>query len=157
MIELKVQVNTGFRMAMVYFKDSYKFMNLPIRLLPKSFDFHNELQKGFFPHYLNTRDNLNFTSDHLPDMKYFGVEEMGEDERKRFTNWYQLESCKFLNDSKLIYDLRSEMVKYCYDDCFVLASAFSRFNESMISELKSSGVVGIVEHDYTILADFIKW
>ena len=48
MIELKVQVNTGFRMAMVYFKDSYKFINLPLRLLPKSFDFHNELQKGFF-------------------------------------------------------------------------------------------------------------
>ena len=94
-------------------------------------------------------------SDHLPDMKYFGVEEIGEDEQKRFTNWYQLESCKFLNDSKLIYDLRSEMVKYCYDDCFVLASAFSRFNELMIRELKSSGVVGIVEHDYTILADFI--
>ena len=155
MIELKVQVNTGFRMAMVYFKDSYKFINLPLRLSPKSFDFHNELQKGFFPHYLNTRDNLNFMSDHLPDMKYFGVEEMGEDERNCFVNWYQLESCKFLNDFKLIYDLRSEMVKYCYDDCFVLASAFSHFNELMIRELKSSGVVGIVEHDYTILADFI--
>ena len=48
MIELKIQVNTGFRMAMVYFKDSYKFINLPLRLLPKSFDFHNELQEGFF-------------------------------------------------------------------------------------------------------------
>ena len=30
MIELKIQVNTGFRMAMVYFKDSYKFINLPL-------------------------------------------------------------------------------------------------------------------------------
>ena len=48
MFELKVQVNTGFQMSMVYFKDSYKFMNLPLRLLPKSFNFHNELQKGFF-------------------------------------------------------------------------------------------------------------
>ena len=155
MIELKVQVNTGFRLAMVYFKDSYKFINLPLHLLPKSFDFHNELQKGFFPHYLNTRDNLNFTSNHLPDMKYFGVEEMSEYERKRFTNWYQSESLKYLNDPKMIYDLQGEMVKYCYDDCFVLASAFSGFNKSMIRELKSSGVVGIVEHDYTILADFI--
>ena len=105
MIELKVQVNTGFRMAMVYFKDSYKFINLPLCLLPKSFDFHNELQKGFFPHYLTTRDNLNFTSNHLPNMKYFGVEEMGEDERKRFANWYQSESLKYLNDPKMIYDL----------------------------------------------------
>ena len=44
MIELKIQVNTGFRMSAVYFKDSYKFINLPLRLLPKSFG----LQKGFF-------------------------------------------------------------------------------------------------------------
>ena len=30
------------------FKDSYKFVNLPLRAMPKSFGFHNELQKGFF-------------------------------------------------------------------------------------------------------------
>ena len=29
MIELKIQVNTGFRMTMVYFKDSSKFINFP--------------------------------------------------------------------------------------------------------------------------------
>ena len=39
MLELKIQVNTGFRMAMIYFKVSYKFMNLPLHLLPKSFNF----------------------------------------------------------------------------------------------------------------------
>ena len=48
MIELKIQVNTGFRMSAIYFKDSYKFINLPLRLLPKSFGFSNDLQKGVF-------------------------------------------------------------------------------------------------------------
>ena len=48
MIELKIQVNTRFQMAMVFFKDSYKFINLPLCSLPKSFGFQNELQKGFF-------------------------------------------------------------------------------------------------------------
>ena len=48
MIELKIQVNTGFRMSAIYFKDSYKFINLPLRLLPKSFDFSNDLRKGCF-------------------------------------------------------------------------------------------------------------
>ena len=47
------------------------------------------------------------------------------------------------------------MIKYCYDDCLVLASAFSRFNESMIKELKRSGVDDIVDHDFTIIADFM--
>ena len=55
----------------------------------------------------------------------------------------------------MLYDLHCEMLKYCYDDCFVLAAGFSKFNESMIMELKSAGVKGIIDHDYTILADFI--
>ena len=155
MLELKIQVNTGFRMAMIYFKDSYKFMNLPLRLLPKSFNFQNELQKGFFPHYLNTKDNLHFKSSTMPIKEHFGVYEIGEEERIRFMCWYDSECARFQNDPNLIYDLREEMIKYCYDDCFILASAFSRFNESMIKELRSSGVLGIVEHDYMILADYI--
>ena len=81
MLKLKIQVNTGFRMAMIYFKDSYKFMNLPLRLLPKSFNFQNELQKGFFLHYLNTKDNLHFKSSAMPIKEHFGINEMGEEER----------------------------------------------------------------------------
>ena len=54
----------------------------------------------------------------------------------------------------MLYNLRREMLKYCYDDCLVLATAFSKFNELMIMELKSTGIKGIIDHDYTILADF---
>ena len=154
MIELKVQVNTGFRLAMVYFKDSHKFINLPLRALPKSFNFHNELQKGFFPHNLNTKKNMSYCSNDLPSIEHFGVDEMGKEERERFLKWYEEESVR-MKEQGLSYDLRKEMIKYCYDDCFVLASAFSRFNESMIKELKDSGVKDIIKHDFTILADFI--
>ena len=48
MIELRIQIHTKFRLSTVYFKDSFKFMNLLLKLLPKSFGFYNELQKGFF-------------------------------------------------------------------------------------------------------------
>ena len=48
MIELRIQIHTGFRMSSIFFKDYFKFINLPLRLLPKSFGFHNELQKGSF-------------------------------------------------------------------------------------------------------------
>ena len=51
MIELRIQVNTGSRLSSIYFKDSYKFINLPLCLLPKLFGFHNDLQKGFFHTY----------------------------------------------------------------------------------------------------------
>ena len=51
MIEFRIQVHTGSRLSLINFKDSYKFINLPLHLLPKSFGFHNDLQKGFFPMY----------------------------------------------------------------------------------------------------------
>ena len=79
---------------------------------------------------------------------------MNEDEKKRFMNWHSAKEGR-LREAGLEYDLRGEMVKYCYDDCFVLASAFSQFNQSMICELKSSGIDDIIDHDFTILADFI--
>ena len=70
MIELRIQIHTGFRLSTIYFKDSYKFINLPLQLLPKSFGFHNELQKGFFPHVLNTKSNINYKSNELPPIKF---------------------------------------------------------------------------------------
>ena len=80
---------------------------------------------------------------------------MDVEECNRFLSWYNEEQLKYNSDNGMLYDLRREMLKYCYDDCFVLATAFSKFNESIIMELKSTGVKGIIDHDYTILADFI--
>ena len=47
------------------------------------------------------------------------------------------------------------MKKYCYDDWHILATAFARFNGSMINGLLRDDVKDIVPHQYTILADFI--
>ena len=77
------------------------------------------------------------------------------EECNRFLSWYNEERLKYDSNNGMVYDLCREMLKYCYDDCLVLATAFSKFNESMIMELKSTGVKGIIDHDYTILADFI--
>ena len=79
---------------------------------------------------------------------------MNADEKERFMNWHSAEEGR-LREAGLEYDLRGEMVKYCYDDCFVLASAFSQFNQSMMFELKSSGIDDIIDHDFMILANFI--
>ena len=154
MIELRIQIHTGFRLSSVFFKDSYKFINLPLRLLPISFGFNNELQKGFFPHLLNTLSNMNYTSHTLPELKYFGIDQMNEDEKRRLMQWYNDENQKLILPGE-VYDLRNEMKKYCYDDCYVLSTTFSHFNESMMNELLRSNVKDIVPHQFTILADFV--
>ena len=68
--------------------------------------------------------------------------------------WYNDENQKLIISGE-VYDLRNEMKKYCYDDCYVLSTAFSCFNESMMNELLRSNVKDIVPHQFTILADFV--
>ena len=97
---------------------------------------------------------MNYVSDGLPNIKEFGVEEMCNKEMSRFLKWYENENMRLMDNGEK-YDLRKLMKRYCYDDRYVLANAFGRFNESMISELLKSNVKDIVPHQYMILADFI--
>ena len=99
-------------------------------------------------------ENLEYESPTLPDLKYFEIDEMNEQDRVRCLSWYQEEKSRLELNAEP-YILRKEMIKYCYDDCFVLATAFNKFNESMIEELKKTGVKGIIDHEFTIIANFI--
>ena len=85
-------------------------------------------------------------------MEEFGVDEMGEEEMSRFLKWYEKENQRFIGEK---YDIKKEMKRYCYDDCYVLANVFGHFNKSMINELVKSNLKDIVPHQYTILANFI--
>ena len=97
---------------------------------------------------------MNYTSRTLPELKYFGIDQMNEDEKKRLMQWYNDENQKLILSGE-VYDLRNEMKKYCYDDCYVLSTAFSHFNESMMNELFRSNMKDIVPHQFTILANFV--
>ena len=110
--------------------------------------------KKFFLHLLNTLSNLNYTSNHLPEKVYFGIDKMNEEKRSRFLIWYESESER-LKSSGELYDMRHEMKRYCYDDCNVSATAFGRFNESMINELIRLNIRDIIPHQYTVLVDFV--
>ena len=112
MIELCIQVHTGSRLSSIYFKDSYKFINLSLCLLPKSFGFHNDLLKSFFPHILNTKQNMNYESAKLLDIKFFDVDSMNEEDRRHCERWHRKESSR-IRSQGTSYNLHSEMLKYC--------------------------------------------
>ena len=103
---------------------------------------------------MNTKRNIDYKCRGLPEREYFGINEMDVETLNRFEAWYVKEDTR-LREIGGWYVLREEMIRYCYDDCYVLSVAFSRFNESMIVELCNSGVTDIIDHQYTILADFI--
>ena len=100
------------------------------------------------------KENMNYESAELPDINFFDVDSMNEEDRGCCERWDHEESRR-IRSQGASYNLHSEMLKYCYDDCLVLSTTFTHFNESMICELKQSGVTGIIDHEFTILANFI--
>ena len=92
MIELRVQIHTSMRVATIFLRiliNSSTYLCVP---LSKSFGFQNNLQKGFFPHVLNTKENFNFTCVGLPTRDAFCPNEMGKEELSRFEEYYQVEN-----------------------------------------------------------------
>ena len=90
----------------------------------------------------------------MPDLEYFDIDNMNEEDREHCASWHHDESVRIKSQDDT-YHLLKEMLKYCYDDCFVLSTAFTRFNESMIGELKQTSICGILRHEFTILVYFI--
>ena len=79
---------------------------------------------------------------------------MIEEDREHCASWHNDESVSIKSQGDT-YNLCKEMLKYSYDNCFMLSTTFTHFNESMIGELKQTSVCGIVEHEFTMFADFI--
>jgi len=67
------------KMEHLVFLDSVSFLPCALRKLPEAFGL--SASKSWYPHYFNTRENLNYVGP-IPDMTYYGVDEMREDERK---------------------------------------------------------------------------
>jgi hypothetical protein len=51
---------------------------MPLRKLPEAFGLTSS--KSWFPHYFNTKANLDYVGP-IPEIKYFGVDEMSEREK----------------------------------------------------------------------------
>ena len=77
---------------------------------------------------MNTIENVNYVSNTLPSVDDFGIKDMDVEERNRFISWYNEEQLKYDSDNGMLYNLRREMLKYCYDDCFVLATVRNSMN-----------------------------
>ena len=56
----------------------------------------------------NTKANLDYVGA-IPDIKYYGADEMGEAERREFTAWYNEQEVK-------VFDNRHVLEQYCQND-----------------------------------------
>ena len=81
------------------FIDSISFLPFPLRKLSGAFGL--TAAKGWYPHYYNTQDNLDYGGS-KPDHSYYGIDEMSTRERREFLEW---------NDTQrvVLFDNRREL------------------------------------------------
>ena len=65
----------------IQFLDSVSYMPMPLRKLPEAFGLL--VSKSCYPHYLNTKANVDYVGP-IPDIEYYGADEMSEGERRKF-------------------------------------------------------------------------
>jgi hypothetical protein len=70
----------------MHFLDSASYLPMPLRQLPEAFGL--TVTKSLYPHYFNTTANLDYIGP-VPDIAYFGANEMKESEMREFMTWYE--------------------------------------------------------------------
>ena len=73
------------RMEHMKFIDSISFPPIPLRKLSSAFGL--TASKGWYPHYFNTHENLDYVGL-IPDTSYYGIDEMSAGERTEYLEWY---------------------------------------------------------------------
>jgi len=83
-------------MEHLVFLDTVSFLPFPLRKLPEVFGL--TVAKSWYPHYFNTEENLDYIGL-LPDVSYYGVNEMCEGERSEFLEWYEKQEPRSTKDA----------------------------------------------------------
>jgi len=106
----------------IQFLDSVSYMPMPLRKLPEAFGL--QTSKSWFPHLFNTKANLDYVGP-IPDIRYYGADEMSEGERRGFMAWYKERKVK-------VFDNRHVLEEYCQDDVTVLRQACRVFRREFL-------------------------
>jgi len=81
------------RVEHLVFLDSVSFLPFALSKLPEVFGLTDG--KSWYPHYFNTRANLDYVGN-IPDVTYYDFDEMSGSERTEFLTWYEGQKCVVL-------------------------------------------------------------
>ena len=109
----------------IRFIDSINFIQSKLADFPKTFGL-TEIKKGYFPHFYNTPENQNYVGP-IPDVKYYGPDQMMPDVRNKFLKWYQDRL-----DENFVFDFKKELKEYCRSDVDILRRSMLKFREDFI-------------------------
>jgi len=107
--------------------DTLNFLPMPLAAMSKTFSI-NELKKGHFPHFFNTKDNHSYVGL-LPDAKYYNPDSMKSEARDEFFKWNSAEKAKNPD-----FDINKEISEYCDSNVDILRKCTLKFREIFVSE-----------------------
>lgn len=138
------------------FVDSLNFLPMKLAKIPEAFGLQ-ELCKGYFPHFFNTKANQNYVGPY-PELKYYGYDFMSSGERRKLAEWHASKRNETFN-------FREEMLQYCRSDVDILRRGCLEFRNLMIKvtsieetiaqadgTVKKSTAFGIDPFDYITIA-----
>jgi hypothetical protein len=111
-------------MEHIHFMDSVNFLPMCLKSMPKSFE--PPCKKGYYPHFFNTADNLDYVGPY-PEPKYYGADFMLGDERAQCLEWYE--------EQKIFRD-KEELLSYSMNDVNVLRQACCAFRNLFLKFVK---------------------
>ena len=109
----------------IKFIDSINFIQSRLADFPKTFGL-TEMKKGYFPHFFNVPENQDYVGP-IPDVKYYGPDQMMSDNRKKFFKWHQ----DRINEN-YVFDFKKELKGYCRSDVDILRRSMLKFREDFI-------------------------
>ena len=89
------------KMEHLKFIDSIRFLPFSLRKLSSAFGL--TAAKGWYHHYFNTRDNLDYVGS-IPDPSYYGIDEMSAGEGREFLEWYDNQRA-VLSDNRHVLEM----------------------------------------------------
>jgi hypothetical protein len=116
----------SMRVEHFVFVDSLNYLNMPLKSMPKAFDL--SCKKGFYPHFFNTHQNLDYVGPY-PDVEYYGADYMSEGDRAQFLEWHNEQKDKIFNN-------RDQLLAHCMDDVTVLRQACCIFRNLFLYLVK---------------------
>jgi hypothetical protein len=126
-----VPIMCGHKILQIVYKgslvfiDSLNFLAMPLAKFPSAFGFTEE-KKGWYPHYFNTVENLNYKGL-IPDKSYFALNNMSKKELEDFDEWHMN-----FNNGNFVYDNRKELEEYCALDVHILKRGCLKFMEDFL-------------------------
>ena len=109
-------------MLNIKFIDSLNFIPMRLANFPKTFGIE-ELEKGYFPHLFNRKENENYVGP-IPPTPYYSPNGMSPKDKEAFMAWHASKK-----ESPYVFNFNEEIIAYCRSDVDILRRCCLEFRE----------------------------